>query len=161
MIENQDVTFILRHRKENLKKCSLSGLEKKENFCFLTYPQTTKIDHPYLIVLSHQGKPLSVEDRGTLLLLDGTWKHAEIMQKQLTIPSTAVFRSLPSSFQTAYPRRQDKWIDPTIGLASIEALYLAFVILGKNADLLLENYYWKESFLIKNQEALANYTKHQ
>lgn len=159
MIENKDITFILRHRKENLKKCSLRGLEKKENFCFLTYPKVTYVDHPNLIVLSHNAKPLSKEDKGSLLLLDGTWKHAESMQKQLVVPSSACFRSIPDSFRTAYPRRQEEWIDPSIGLASIEALYLALYIMGKNVEHLLENYHWKESFLAKNREALANYTK--
>lgn len=157
MIENKDRTFILRHRRENIKKCSLRGLEGKDNFCFLTYPKITTIDYPNLIVLTHHAPVLSKVDIGTLLLLDGTWKLAELMQKNIILPSSAVFRSIPSIFRTAYPRRQEQWIDPNIGLASIEALYIAHLILGKETMHLLENYYWKESFLIKNQEALKNF----
>ena len=157
MIETTNITYILRHRKENLKKCSLRGLEEKENFCFLTYPKVTFIDYPNLIVLSPHAEVLSKEDQGSLLLIDGTWKLAKLMEKELVIKNSPIFRSIPSSFQTAYPRRQGEWIDPKIGLASVEALYLAFLIMGKSVDSLLENYYWKESFLEKNQEALANY----
>ena len=32
-------TIILRHRKENLKKCSLRGLETHKDLKFYTYPQ--------------------------------------------------------------------------------------------------------------------------
>ena len=31
-------TLILRHRRENLKKCSLRGLESRSDMIFLTYP---------------------------------------------------------------------------------------------------------------------------
>jgi pre-rRNA-processing protein TSR3 len=31
-------TIILRHKKENLKKCSLRGLEPREDLRFFTYP---------------------------------------------------------------------------------------------------------------------------
>jgi pre-rRNA-processing protein TSR3 len=65
--------------------------------------------------------------------------------------------SVPSCFETAYPRRQPDCPDPSKGLASIEALYLAYVILGKPPTGLLDNYYWKELFLEKNKSALLSF----
>jgi pre-rRNA-processing protein TSR3 len=59
-------------------------------------------------------------------------------------------RSLPKGFQTAYPRRQLDCPDPSQGLASIEALYIAFFLLGRECDFLLDGYYWKELFLQRN-----------
>lgn len=61
-------------------------------------------------------------------------------------------RSIPSGFQTAYPRCQNDCPDPSQGLASIEALYVAFYILGWPLDGILDGYHWKEHFLEKNKE---------
>jgi pre-rRNA-processing protein TSR3 len=60
-------------------------------------------------------------------------------------------RSLPKEFQTAYPRRQNDCPDPKRGLASIEAIFIAYLKMGRKTDGLLDNYYWKESFLTCNR----------
>jgi pre-rRNA-processing protein TSR3 len=101
------------------------------------------------VVLTLDGAPLEHSDKDHgLLLLDGTWRYAGQMSKIL--PSSLCRRSLPTHFQTAYPRRQDDCPDPTRGLASIEALYIAYQILGRDTTGLLDHYYWKEAFLQKN-----------
>lgn len=142
-------TIILRHRRENLKKCSLRGLEKKAGFKFFTYPKDTLPDLPGYILLTVNAPPLSPEDAAYgLLLLDATWRYAETMEKQINKP--LLERSLPSHFRTAYPRRQEDCIDPELGLASVEALYLAYYILGRDTTGILDFYHWKEEFLSKN-----------
>lgn len=137
-------TLILRHRKENLKKCSLSGLEQRPDMLFYTYPWT--IPQPDLsryIVLTLDAPVLTSEDgEYGLFLIDGTWRYAEKMLKSLKPPY--LMRSLPST-STAYPRKQDD----DRGLASIEALYLAYQITGRNPTGLLDHYHWKEQFLEK------------
>jgi len=140
---------IVRHRKENLKKCSLRGLETRADFLFVPYPLRDPL--PCLdnyVVLSLEGPPLSQgdEERG-LVLLDGTWRYA---QKMAATVSHLPRRSLPS-LQTAYPRRQEDCHDQSRGLASIEALFAAFHILGRPTEGLLDRYYWKERFLRANQ----------
>ncbi len=102
-------------------------------------------------VLLKVGAPvLSTKDKGkNLLLLDGTWKLAAVMEKQL--PPGLEARSLPSGFVTAYPRRQTECPDPTAGLASIEALYLAYLALGENPSGLLDCDHWKNQFLEINK----------
>ncbi len=145
-------TIILRHRKENLKKCSLRGLETRPDFQFFTYPLAQPLpDLSSYILLSLGAPPLTEADRGLgLFLIDGTWRHTDTMFQQLPQPQQFTLRSIPSIFQTAYPRRQNDCPDPSRGLASIEALFIAYHILGRSTDGLLDFYHWKDIFFSKN-----------
>ena len=97
------------------------------------------------VLLKVGAKPLSKEDRDRgIFLIDGTWRYAAAMEKK---SPKMVARSLPTGFKTAYPRRQTLCPDPEFGLASIEALYLAYLITGRDTDGLLDDYYWKQDFL--------------
>lgn len=137
-------TIILRHKKENLKKCSLTGLETRDDFLFITYPYEFLPPLNNYLLLMQDAPPLTEKDAHFgIFLVDATWRYAGVMVRMLP-PLTA--RSLPS-FKTAYPRKQTDCPDPETGLASIEALYAAFKITGRNTDGLLDNYYWKEQFL--------------
>jgi len=138
-------TIILRHRRENLKKCSLRGLESRNDMVFLTYPTSALPDLKGYCVLSLNAPELTLEDAHLgLFLIDGTWRYAEKMAKSLTRPFTC--RSLPAHVRTAYPRRQLDCPDPERGLASVEALYLAYTILGRNTEGILDHYHWKNQF---------------
>lgn len=143
-------TFIFRHRKENLKKCSLQPLLGRSDLQFLTYPLKNTVVLPaQTYLLSFDGPPLTTEDKEAhLILIDATWKLATQMEKGLA-PLIAHLpkRSLPQNAKTAYPRRQTECADPGRGLASVEALYLAYLAMGKNTEGLLDQYHWKEQFL--------------
>ncbi len=145
------MTVILRHRRENLKKCSLRGLEKRPDFRFFTYPQDILPNLHSYILLKQGAPPLTQADRDKgLFLIDGTWRLAAVMEK--TVPQGLISRSLPEHFRTAYPRKQTSCPDPETGLATIEALYIAFFILGRPLDGLLDQYYWKDAFFQRNPE---------
>ncbi len=145
-------TIILRHRKENLKKCSLRGLDHK-NIFFFTYPQDVLPSLEGYVVLTLGAPILTSEDahRG-LFLIDGTWRHAETMYQERVEKGidNVVLRSLPPEYRTAYPRRQEDCKDPSRGLATIEALFIAYQILGRDPTGLLDHYHWKEMFMQKN-----------
>lgn len=144
-------TIILRHRKENLKKCSLRGLESRPDIDFFTYPKETLPDLTGYFLLALDAPPLTAEDANLgIFLIDGTWRYAELMYRQQPLPHRFVLRSLPSHFSTAYPRRQDDCAEPSRGLASVEALFLTYSILGRDTQGLLDHYHWKEDFLLKN-----------
>lgn len=144
-------TVIWRHRRENLRKCSLRGLEGREDICFYTYPKERLPDLSGYILLAIDAPPLTEEDSGRgLFLLDATWRYAETMMKQVDSASLMEKRSIPSHFRTAYPRRQEDCFDPERGLASVEALYIAYYLMGRDAAGLLEHYHWKERFLEMN-----------
>lgn len=143
-------TIILRHRKENLKKCSLTGLESREDIEFLTYPKDHLPEKKEYVLLSLDAPLLSLKDKKFgIYLIDGTWKLAEKMDK--TLPFSPIRRSLPKHFRTAYPRRQTGCLEPEIGLASIEALYIVYTILKRDTTGLLDHYPFKEKFLEINQ----------
>ena len=57
-----------------------------------------------------------------------------------------VRRTLPA-VATAYPRVSKIAEDPHGGLASVEALYFAKLLLGERDDSLLNAYYWRETFI--------------
>ncbi len=142
-------TVILRHRRENLKKCSLRGLETRPDLEFYTYPVDTLPDYSNFLLLKVGAPPLTIEDRDRgLFLIDGTWRLAQIMEKQL--PWKMEARSLPSGYRTAYPRRQTDCPDPESGLSSIEALYIAHLLLQRSTEHLLDTYHWKNEFLQTN-----------
>ncbi len=156
-MQKYPATIILRHRRENLKKCSLRGLEELSSFSFYTYPKDHLPEHAGYILLSLGEKELSYEDKDYgIYLIDGTWKLASKMDK--TLPFHPEKRSLPKGFKTAYRRRQEDCEDPESGLASIEALYIAYVILDRTDESLLDNYHFKDEFLAKNHELLQKYT---
>lgn len=141
-------TIVLRHKRENLKKCSLRGLESRSDFMFYKYPNPTLPNITGYILLALNAPPLSVEDGDKgLFLIDATWRYAQTML--CNVPGLGVLeqRSLPSHFKTAYPRRQDDCPDPERGLASVEALYIAYRIMGRDTTGLLNNYHWKDQFL--------------
>lgn len=147
-------TVILRHRRENLKKCSLRGLENRSDLLFFSYPEDRLPDFSTYILLKVGAKELSpLDDHRGLFLIDATWRLAQVMEKQL--PWKLEERSLPSHYRTAYPRRQTDCPDPTTGLSSVEALFIAHKLLGRPTEGLLTNYYWSSNFAKLNLPALG------
>src|SRR3990172_5722984 len=115
-------TIILRHKRENLKKCNLRGLEGRPDFQFFTYPHSALPDLSGYVLLSMDAPPLTPDDKELgIFLVDGTWRYAAQMERQLAHPHLFQRRSLPANIPTAYPRRQEDCPDPPPGLASIEA----------------------------------------
>ena len=152
-------TLIQRHKKENLQKCSLRGLESREDMLFFTYPKDPLPSLQNCVLLTLDAPVLSVADAHlTLFLIDGTWKHSEVMYKQLQTPHLFEKRSLPPELYTAYPRKQTDCPDPRRGLASVEALFAAYVLLGRNPSGLLDFYYWKKVFLQNNAAFFSSFS---
>lgn len=150
-------TFVLRHKKENLNKCSLRGLENREDFCFLRYPTDNIPLLKNYITLALDAPPLtSADTESGLFIIDSTWRYAERMLTFVEKSCPMEKRSIPPGFKTAYPRRQDDCPDPEAGLASIEAVYIAYKILQRDTAGLLDNYYWKNAFLEKNRLQFAS-----
>lgn len=136
---------ILRHPDENLAKCTLEPLRRRAELEFLEASPGLQVDGTKMILLEVGAPMLSAADAGRrLLLLDGNWKHVEFLRSRVI--GTPIARSLPA-IETAYPRRNRDGLDPLVGLASVEALYLALKILGHDDPALLADYHWREEFL--------------
>jgi pre-rRNA-processing protein TSR3 len=145
-------TVIVRDSRENPKKCSILPLRGRPDLVFLSYSANLPVtsgesDVKGYVRLAPSGPELSLEDAGSgLLLLDASWRRAEVMIR--------AYRHIPprslTGYQTAYPRVSKKGTDPADGLATVEALFLAYHILGRPTAGLLDHYRWADEFLRLN-----------
>ena len=143
-------TVIVVHPKERRSKCSVEPLRGRPDFLFCRYGARAYPDLEGYVQLGLGGPLLGPEDRASgLLVLDGTWRLVSRMQTDFAhVP----VRSLPP-WKTAYPRTSKLHEDPGAGLATIEAIFAAYVILGRSTSGLLDEYLWAEEFRRQNQIA--------
>jgi rRNA small subunit aminocarboxypropyltransferase len=127
-------------------------LKGRLDILFLNYPLKQKPPLADYVRLAIDGPPLASADADKgILLLDGSWRWSSPMNRDFVeVPA----RSL-SGVLTAYPRRSKLGLDPEEGLASIEALFAAYVILGRPTAGLLDHYRWAEQFLELNRDRFA------
>lgn len=140
-------TVIVRHTRENPRKCSVLPLRGRPDLRFLNYPLKERPPLAGYLRLAADGPELSAADaaRG-VLLLDGSWRWAASMTRDFRDVEP---RSL-HGYRTAYPRVSKLGTDPDNGLASAEALFVAYHILGRTTDGLLDHYRWRAEFLRLN-----------
>jgi pre-rRNA-processing protein TSR3 len=138
---------IVRHAHENPRKCSILPLRGRPDLVFLNYPVANRPLLEGYFRLAAEGPALSPADAAAgLLLLDGSWRWAGAMTRDfLDVPP----RSL-TGYRTAYPRVSKQGTDPDNGLASVEALYVAYRALGRPTAGMLDHYRWAEEFLRLN-----------
>jgi pre-rRNA-processing protein TSR3 len=144
-------TVIIVHPKERRAKCTVESLRGDPRFVFHRFPSRPCELGGY-VRLGLGGPELSRADAACgLLVLDGTWRWVRPMESAF---ADVPVRSLPA-LQTAYPRSSKLFSDPTAGLATIEALYAALRILGRDVNGLLRHYAWGDEFLRRNSAAFA------
>ena len=125
----------------------MEPLRGDDRFVFRAFPEPIPESLDNYFRLGFGGPVISQADSDQgLLVLDGTWKLAGRMEN---VYSEVPIRSLPE-FQTAYPRTSKLYEDPLGGLATIEAVYLAYKLLGRDTTGLLESYRWADDFLELN-----------
>ena len=143
----QPPTIIVVHPREKRRKCTVEPLRGRAGFVFHNFPRPLEIAPAEYVRLGLGGPLLGPADadRG-LLVLDATWRLVAPMEQQFAaIP----VRSLPP-WKTAYPRTSKLFADPSSGLATIEAVYLAYLLLGRPTEGLLDDYRWGKEFLRLN-----------
>jgi len=140
-------TIIVRHSRENPRKCSVLPLRGRADLTFLPYPVRQRPPLDGYVRLAADGPPLTAADAGLgLLLLDGSWRWAAAMTRDFAdVPP----RSL-HGWRTAYPRTSKLGTDPDNGLASVEALFIAYHLTGRPTGGLLDHYRWAGEFLRSN-----------
>lgn len=137
---------VIRHEREKIRKCSLRFLHGRPEMTFLRQRPGFRFDATGFLLLTVEAPPLQRKDAGRpLLLLDATWRW--LPQLLTCVHGTPIPRSIPGNLRTAYPRTSKVFDDPSAGLASIEALYVARAILGDDDPSLLDGYHWKDAFL--------------
>jgi pre-rRNA-processing protein TSR3 len=142
--------LILRDPRESARKCSLTPLRGLPGITFATYDRDRRLEAGGRILLHPEGELLTPDDPGRgLLLVDCAWRRVD--QLLGTVDGELVRRRLPP-LETAYPRSSKVFQDPDRGLASVEALYAALLILGDERPELLEGYRWADEFLRLNRD---------
>ena len=118
---------------------------------FRTFPVTDRPPLEGYVRLAAEGPELSAADAGCgLLLLDASWHWAAGMNRAFLDVAP---RSL-TGWRTAYPRVSKRGTDPDNGLASVEALFAAYHVLGRPTEGLLAHYRWAEEFLRLNESLI-------
>lgn len=141
-------TIIVVHPRERRSKCSVEPLRGREGFVFWTFPERGPEPLDEYVRLGLGGPLLSEADGGRgLLVLDATWRLAERMEREF---ADVPVRSLPEC-RTAYPRTSKTFEDPHGGLATVEAIWVACKLLGRDTDGLLAEYRWDDEFLARNR----------
>lgn len=145
-------TWIVVHPRENRRKCSVEPLRVRPDFYFVNYRnQDSHLPPAGYLRLGLGGPLLTGEDAGKgLLILDATWRLAGGMEETYR---TYPVRSIPA-WKTAYPRVSKVFQDPLHGLATIEAVYAAYIAMDRDPSGLLDHYYWKDEFLSLNRDFL-------
>lgn len=139
-------TIIVVHPRERRAKCTVQVLRNRSGFRFFKHPRFPT-DLSGYVRLGLGGPLLSDADvESGLLILDGTWRWVEPMER---LVATIPVRSLPP-LTTAYPRSSKVSENPEGGLATIEALYAAYRLLGRDTTGLLDHYYWGDQFVAQN-----------
>jgi rRNA small subunit aminocarboxypropyltransferase len=140
-------TLIVRHPRENPRKCSVLPLRGRPDIVLLEYPVPERPDLAGYVRLAAEGPELSAADAECgILLLDGSWRRAGAMTRDFVDVRPRALHG----YRTAYPRVSKLGTDPDNGLASVEALFLAYRVLGRPTDGLLDHYHWTEEFLELN-----------
>ncbi len=137
---------IIRHLKERMAKCSLRPLRGRPELTFVKARPQWRFDATGYTLLAVGAPVLSQADAGRpLLLLDSTWRL--LPQLEACLDGTPERRGLPTGLISAYPRVSKTGVDPLGGLASVEALFTAGLLMGEPDISLLSEYYWREAFL--------------
>jgi ribosome biogenesis protein Tsr3 len=144
--------LILRDPRESKAKCSLTPLQGAPGVAFVEYRHDRRFDVGRRILLSPDGEPFGPADAGRdVLLIDCAWRR--VPQLLARCDGELQARRLPR-LVTAYPRTSKIHADPKTGLASVEALFAASVLLGEPHPEWLDGYRWRDEFLRANPSLL-------
>ncbi len=140
--------LILRDPRESTRKCSLTPLRGMQGIRFLEYRRERRYAVGRRVLLTPAGELLQPADRGLdLLVVDCSWRRVPSLLA--TLEGELLPRRLPP-LVSAYPRVSRTFADPTEGLASVEALYAASVLLGDPHPEWLRDYRFAAAFLEQN-----------
>lgn len=147
--------LIFRDPRESKKKCSLTPLRGKDGVVFVNYHPDRRVNADKRILLDPEGEPFTSADAGLpIFLIDCSWRRVRTLGPR--VDGQVIRRRLPE-LETAYPRVSRTFEDPSTGLASIEALFVASLLVGFPEIALLAEYRWRDEFLAKNSAFFAEY----
>ena len=146
LMQSPLATIIVVNPRERRAKCTVHPLRGQPGFLFYKHPRHPQNLERY-VRLGLGGELISQADADCgLLVLDGTWRWVEPMER---LAAAIPVRSLPP-LVTAYPRSSKVSENPEGGLATIEAIYAAYRLLGRDPVGLFDHYRWADQFIEQN-----------
>ncbi len=155
--------IIVQDYKERVHKCTATPLRDLPGFAFIRVSMPKPREEPLVLkggiwldvdapILERADRKLLGQD-GRVIVLDASWQRVGPLERRIRIKSGGSLnrRSLPSVLRTVYPRKSKVYDDPGAGLATVEAIFAATVLLGEPRPEVLEKYYWAQEFLDRNR----------
>lgn len=145
---------------EKANKCTIVPLADRADFRLIRVKGPPKLGPlEATVLLHHEGECLTTlrQKMGVvsgIAAIDCVWRRLPVLHRRLAEPVPVLAR-IPDGFETAYPRRSAKETDPSRGLATIEAIFIASALLGRPDTTLLAKYYFGAKFLEMNQQRFA------
>lgn len=150
---------------ETANKCTIAPLESRPDFRLFRVKGAAPIGPLQSeIILHHEGEDitgvLSSKKILGIAAVDCVWKRLPTLLKRVQGAEPRPVR-IPSGFVTAYPRKSERDDDPSGGLATIEALFIAAALNGNWDATLLKEYFFSHRFLELNFNRLLELGVHQ
>lgn len=154
---------VLLDHGETANKCTIAPLSYRSDFSIRRFPRGMPIPRLQSAVLLHmdgvgmdQMSPDSLGGK-SLSAVDCVWRRLDPIMNWLEKPLPILAR-IPEGFVTAYPRKSAlPELDPSGGLATIEALFIGAAFMGHWDLSILQEYFFADRFLQLNREAFRHY----
>jgi pre-rRNA-processing protein TSR3 len=150
---------------ETSNKCTIAPLADRIDFSLFRVKGNNRLGplrSP--ILLHHEGQCLTqireTETVTGIASVDCVWRRLDILIRRIEGPLPVLAR-IPEGFETAYPRHNKNNDDPSGGLATIEAIFVASAILGNWDVSLLCQYYFGRKFVEINKHRFLKLGIHQ
>jgi pre-rRNA-processing protein TSR3 len=151
---------------ETPNKCTIAPLSYRRDFKLIRVKGEGLLGPlSSAVLLHHQGECLT-QLRQTLGPVEGIasidciWRRLGTLLRRVHRPMPVLAR-IPEGFETAYPRTSKLKLDPTGGLATIEAIFTARALLGHWDVTLLSEYYFGRRFVELNAQRFVELGVHQ
>ncbi|OFZ23203.1 MAG: hypothetical protein A2X94_02895 [Bdellovibrionales bacterium GWB1_55_8] len=151
---------------ETPNKCTIAPLAYRPDFCLIPTKgkkvlgplKSSILLHPHGECLTTLVQPLG--GAHGIASIDCVWRRLEPLLRKIEGPLPRLAR-IPAGFLTAYPRHSAKKTDPAVGLATIEAIFVAAAILGNWDVTLFSQYYFGRKFVEMNVSRFLELGIHQ
>lgn len=152
---------IIEDARENPKKCTVSPLKYRDDFHFFIARKDNRIAPLQATwLLHHEGECMSALDRAEtvsgIAVIDCIWRRLDRIFPRIDTQLPRLVK-IPPEFVTAYPRKSKDGSDPSGGLATIEAIFIAAAFAGNWDESLLKEYYFGLEFLRLNEPLWQQY----
>ncbi|OFZ77730.1 MAG: hypothetical protein A3K03_02325 [Bdellovibrionales bacterium RIFOXYD1_FULL_44_7] len=144
---------VILDKGETPNKCSVAALSYRKDFQIIRVMGKNRLGPlRSAILLHHEGQCLTSISKSVseIAVVDCVWRQLDFLLSRIEAP-LPLFARIPEGFRTAYPRRSVGDTDPSAGLATIEAIFVASAILGKWDASLLSDYYFGQKFVEINR----------